>query len=286
MLGLNQAYLGDSAEVLQRIDSETVDLVVTSPPYDNLRDYTKDCPWNFDVFTKIAVELKRVIKPAGYLVWVVGDSTYNGSESGSSFSQALYFKSIGFYLHDTMIYKKQSVGSCGSNYAYSQAFEYMFVLSNGLSTKFNPIVDMPVKNAGKVVAYPKVRSDNNGFTPNGEMTRRVAKEFSRRTNVWEYSPGFVQSHLYPNIIKDGHPASFPYDLAKDHILSWSDEGDLVLDPFAGIGTTLLAARDLKRNFIGIEISSKYFETLQKNLNNNINHLQLRMEREANAKQSD
>ena len=237
-------YCENCLDTMARMESDSIDLTVTSPPYDNLRDYNG---YSFD-FESIAKELFRITKSGGVVVWIVGDATVNGSESGTSFKQALYFKEIGFNLHDTMIYKKGGQGATGSNKAYWQDFEYMFVLSKSKIKTFNPICDR--KNQTK----PRKKTESQGHRhKNGEKKgRRVIerKLYGRRLNIWEF---------HVNAIITKHPAVFPEQLAQDHILSWSNEGDTVYDPFMGSGTTAKMACRNNRKFIGSELSEEYCE---------------------------
>jgi DNA modification methylase len=237
---------GDCAVVLRGMEDTCVDLTVTSPPYDDLRSYRG---YSFD-FETIAAELFRVTKPGGVVVWVVGDATVNGSETGTSFRQALHFKDIGFNLHDTMIYKKSGSSMAGSLNCYMQMFEYMFIFTKGKLTTFNVLRDRPNKRAGKV--------NRNAGRVQADGSRRdnafVTAEHGRRFNIWEYDPNdMVRAR------RDGvnHPAMFPEQLASDHIASWSNPGDTVLDPFMGSGTTGKMAALLGRRFIGIEIAEEY-----------------------------
>uniref|UniRef100_A0A6M3IHF6 site-specific DNA-methyltransferase (cytosine-N(4)-specific) n=1 Tax=viral metagenome TaxID=1070528 RepID=A0A6M3IHF6_9ZZZZ len=239
---------GDCLNVMRGMGNNSVDLTVTSPPYDNLRDYKG---YTFD-FEGIAQQLYRVTKPGGVVVWVVGDATINGSETGTSFKQALYFKEIGFNLHDTMIYKKIGVGSSGSNKSYPQSFEYMFVFSKGTPSAINLIKDVINKEAGELRRYAKTKSDKNGYKP--EITIKEVAPTTKRDNVWYYNIGFANKS--DTTI---HPASFPESLARDHILSWSNEGDLVLDPMCGFGTTCKMALVNDRHYLGIDISEEYCE---------------------------
>ena len=231
--------LGDSAKMLATIDSDSVDLTVTSPPYDNLRTYNG---FTFD-FEAIARELYRVTKPGGVVVWNVSDATIKGSETGTSFRQALFFMGCGFNLHDTMIWVKDGGGAVGSNLCYTQNHEYMFVFSKGRPKTVNIIRDKINASFGK---------DKSGVgrrLPNGEIkreTRKLSAEFSRRNNWWYIPPE-----------RGEHPAVFPDALARDHIVSWSNPGDTVLDPFLGSGTTGKMAVQTGRRFIGIEISDEY-----------------------------
>ena len=249
---LNNFYICESVEFMkENIPDNFIDLTITSPPYDNLRTY-KGFTWNFE---EMAKELYRVTKDGGVIVWIIGDATINGSETGTSFKQALYFKEIGFNLHDTMIYEKAGTGACGSNKAYWQAFEYMFIFTKGKIKTFNLIEDVPNLSAGKIKTNSSRRKKNGEFK---NETRNPAKQFSRRTNIWRCPVG-VDVKRDP-ILKQ-HPAIFPESLINDHIITWSNEGDIILDPMCGSGTTCKMAWLNKRNFIGIDISEEYINEI-------------------------
>jgi site-specific DNA-methyltransferase (adenine-specific) len=242
-------HLGNSSIILGSLDSNSIDLTVTSPPYDNLRNYKG---FTFD-FESIAKELYRVTKNGGVVVWIVGDATINGSETGTSFKQALYFKEIGFNLHDTMIWKKPNFANPSSN-RYHQTFEYMFVLSKGKPNTFNSIKDRKniyAGNLGSVGVNTSTQIDGSKKI----RERKVISEFGQRHNVWEINTS-GQENMGKTI---AHPATFPEKLVHDHIISWSNEGDIVLDCFLGSGTTGKVAKQLNRHFIGIEISPEYLE---------------------------
>jgi DNA modification methylase len=251
---VNKIICGDSAIMLLTLEPESVDLTVTSPPYDNLRTYNG---YTFD-FETIARELYRVTKPGGVVVWVVGDETDGGTETGESFRQALYFKSLGFNIHDTMIWNKGGFSAVGSlAVRYAPVFEYMFVLSKGLPKTFNPLKDRKTLNAGKLV-YGTVRNADGSMKPVTNNGGKRVAAYSQRFNIWDIDP--VKDNR-----ADDHPAPFPEVLARDHILSWSNPGDLVLDPFAGSGTTLKMAKETGRNYIGIEISPDYCKLIEKRI---------------------
>lgn len=234
-------FNSDNAECLRRdLADNSVDLTVTSPPYDNLRKYN-GFEWDFEA---VARELYRVTKHGGVVVWIVADATVNGSETGTSFRQALYFKECGFYLYDTMIWRKPSP-SCPTEGRYYAVFEYMFVFSKGKPSTLNLLADRPNKSAGSV-GIRETRSSAEDRKPTGR--KRVVKEFSRRFNVWDVSTDSQG---------EGHPAVFPEALAEGHILTWSNPGDTVLDPFLGSGTTGKMAVNAGRNFIGIEKDPDY-----------------------------
>jgi site-specific DNA-methyltransferase (adenine-specific) len=237
---INKIYQGDCLDVMKGIADKSIDMVLTSPPYDNLRTYNG---YTFD-FEGIAKELYRVTKDGGVVVWVVGDATIKGSETGTSFKQALYFKEIGFNLHDTMIWHKPNCFNFGSNYCYRNSFEYMFIFSKGKPKSINLIKDYATKSNGKMLKG--VRKKSNG--ERDKVPDFLVGEFKKRDNVWDIN---VKSE------NNKHPAVFPECLAEDHILSWSNEGDTILDPMSGSGTTLKMAKKNNRNYIGIELSEEY-----------------------------
>ena len=247
-------YQGDCLEVMASLPDGGVDLVVTSPPYDNLRTYNQDeLRWDETIWKGVLDNIYRLLKDGGVCVWVVADATIKGSETGTSFKQALYAKEVGFNLHDTMIYQKaNSGGARGSRNAYWQGFEYMFVLSRGVPS-INPIEDRPNAKAGQTYRGGGRRNKDGSVAPTKTL---VTPEFGRRTNIWKYAVGGTDL---------GHPAVFPQQLAHDHIISWSNEGDVVFDPFLGSGTTGVAAMNTGRKFIGIELDPGYFDIAVKRI---------------------
>lgn len=252
-LPLNQIICGDNCDVLGTLPRDCIDLVVTSPPYDDLRTYGGHS-WDF---YGVAWQLKRVLKPGGVIVWVVADATVKGSETGTSMRQALHFQKLGLNLHDTMIFQKQGVGACGSNLGYFQQWEYVFVFSNGRPSAFNPIRDVKNLTAG-TTRKTAPKCDIVGARKNREGI--LVAEYGIRTNVWQYHVGICSQDN-----RTTHPAPFPEALARDHIRSWSNEGDIVLDPFSGSGTTAKMARELGRHYIGIEINQEYCDIAERRL---------------------
>lgn len=250
----NIIYHGDCISVMNNLitDGIKVDLTVTSPPYDNLRSYNNTCEWNFDIFKEVANKLYDITRDGGILVWVVGDATLNGYETLSSFKQALYFDSIGFKMHDTMIYEKNSSSfpAKRTSKRYTQIFEYMFIFVKGkIRSDITLLADKPNKWAGHTNWGSNTQYDKDGNLVKTNDIKPVP-EFSIRNNIWKYSVGFND--------KSGHPAVFPEKLAEDHILSWSVDGDIVFDPFSGSGTTGKMALLNNRHFIGIEKNKEYF----------------------------
>jgi len=246
---LDKIITGDSAVVLQGFEPDCIDLTVTSPPYDNLRTYNG---FVFD-FETIAKQLFRVTKAGGVVVWVVGDATVKGSETGTSFRQALFFKECGFNLHDTMIFEKINPPPNDTKQnRYIGSFEYMFIFSKSKPKVCNYIFEKS-KTSGLRVASKQRKPDGTIRADNYNV--RYTKENKILKNLWGYVIG----------ADTGHPASFPDELARDHILSWSNEGDTVLDCFTGSGTTLKMAKMLNRHYIGIEISPEYVTLAEKRL---------------------
>lgn len=243
---LNKVFLGDSCDVLKQIPDNFVDLTVTSPPYDNLRKYNGvGDTWNHEKFKCIANELYRVTKPGGVIVWVVNDKTEHGGKTGTSLKQALYFMEIGFLLNDTMIWRKTNPMPQVKQPRYSSSFEFMYVFSKGTPKTFNPIM-RECKLGGKL--YNSTAKNFDGESGRHDLTYNVNK-YMVDYNVWDIA--VAQN-------KTKHTAVFPYEIPYKHIISWSNEGDVVLDPFVGSGTTILASIDLKRNYIGIELNKEYY----------------------------
>lgn len=240
----------DCLNELRQMEANCIDMVLTSPPYDDLRSYNG---YSFD-FENIAKELYRVLEYGGVMVWVVNDAVKKGSETGTSFRQALYFKDIGFNLHDTMIYAKNNPIPQNHN-RYEQCFEYMFILSKGKPKTFNPI-KVPTKNAGAEFDWGNRKTvlDDKQCRRHRASDIRKVNDTKIYNNIFYYSIGGS---------KVGHPAVFPLQLAIDHIITWSNKDDIVLDPFMGSGTTGLACIQNDRQFIGIDISDKYVQIAKK-----------------------
>jgi DNA modification methylase len=222
-----------------------VDAVVTSPPYDDLRAYGAAFA-GVDLFAAIS-EIAKVLEVGGVCMWNVADATVNGSETGTSFKQALHAMENGLRLHDTMIYIKDNV-NFPESVRYFSGHEYMFVFSKGPPKTFNPLIDRPNKWAGTVMHGTDRQRDGSKTPISGEG--KLVKSVGMRFNWWR---------MTNNGRDTGHPAPMPYAMAHDHICSWSNHGDTILDPFMGSGTTLVACAKLGRHSIGIEIDPDYFD---------------------------
>lgn len=247
-------YCGRAEDILEKLRPDSIDLTVTSPPYDGLREY-RGFEWDFQ---KIGRELLHKTKLGGVVVWIVGDETKNGSESGSSFKQALYFKEIGFNLHDTMIYYRHTHPL--THKRYEQFFEYMFIFSNGAPHVFNPIKKLSNRR-GESLASSTFRHTGRETKPLHK--KGAVNELSLMGNVWFYEVGY-QKTAKDKFVFD-HPAIFPEQLAADHIVSWSNSGDVVLDCHLGSGTTAKMAKELGRRFIGVEIEESYCQIAKRRL---------------------
>jgi len=251
---INKIYCSDCVELMEKIGKNTIDLTVTSPPYDTLRNYN-GYTLNFN---EIAKELYNVTKKGGIVVWVVGDKIKNGDRTLTSFIQALYFQEIGFNVHDVMIYRKKNTPFMRSN-AYTNCYEFMFVFSKGKPRVFNPLKTKTKRSGLEPLPYNK-KADGINRKALGEL-----KKEKTLTNIWSYAVGFGGSTKDKIAFK--HPAIFPEKLAEDHILSWTNEGDLVFDPMCGSGTTCKMAKLHNRRYIGIDISEEYCEIARLRVNN-------------------
>ncbi|MBR5354676.1 MAG: site-specific DNA-methyltransferase [Alphaproteobacteria bacterium] len=245
--------IGDCLNLMKALPENSIDATITSPPYDSLRTYEGVCTWGESQWKEALNQLYRVTKKGGIVVWIVNDMCIKGSESGTSFKQALYAKEIGFRLHDTMIWHKNSGGFTTHHNRYTQTFEYMFVFSKGAPQTHNIIKDKKNKWAGSK-GCASIRQPDGATRK--QKTRHLIKEYGARYNIWEINP--VQS----NTERTGHPAQFPIKLAHDHILTWTNKGDTVLDPFMGSGTTAVACIKTNRNFIGMEMNENYYKLAQ------------------------
>lgn len=258
MIEKNKVYFEDCLITMRNMPENFIDMVLTSPPYDDIREYGNVSTWNLDIFKKIALQLKRILKPGGVIVWVVSDKTSGGSETGSSFRQALYFKEIGLRLHDTMIYKTNKAPQRWKlARRFQPEFEYMFVLSKNKKPKtFNPIL-VPAKHSGTVNKSSRRHADK---LKDDKYTTRSKKI---KGNIWHFDSGYCKTTLDHFAYK--HPAMFPEKLALDHIGVWTSENDLVYDPFMGAGTTAKACVILNRFFIGSEINKDYREIIERRI---------------------
>lgn len=265
---INEIIHGNAVEVLRTFENGCIDMTITSPPYDNIRRYQGNVKDGVEYeggfsfpFFDIARELYRVTKKGGVVVWVVGDQVKNGGETGSSFRQALGFQEVGFKIYDTMIYQKNSA-SFPETGRYSQSFEYMFVLSKGKPKTVNLLRDKPNRWAGSQNFGKTSQKDEDGnITQGGSF---IVSDYGTRTNIWYVVNGY--GYNTKDTYAHQHPAIFPESMIEDHILSWSNEGDIVLDPMCGSGTTLKMAKVNNRRYVGIDIVEDYVELSHRRVN--------------------
>ena len=249
---MNYNYIeqGDCLELMRTLPDGCIDLTVTSPPYDNLRNYNGNIDqWCFEKFQRIAEEIFRITKDGGVVVWIVADATVKGSETGTSFRQALYFKECGFNLHDTMIWQK--ISPFQHKNRYIQSFEYMFVLSKGFRGAANLICDRKNKWAGTQIHGTERQINGKTKQLSSTQKSKTVKDYGARLNIWDVPPEKNN--------KTGHPAVFSEQIANDHIISWSNPGDVVFDPFLGSGTTAKMALLNGRRYVGFELDPTYFD---------------------------
>lgn len=254
---INQIIEGNCVEVMRQFEDDTIDLTVTSPPYDGLRNY-KGFVFPFEDIVK---ELFRITKPGGVVVWVVADATIDGSESGTSFKQALYFREIGFNIHDTMIFRKKNPIPQVYRKRYNNEFEFMFVFSKGLVNIHNPIL-VDCAFAGLELNGTTYKN----YSKNEQTREKLAKPVKDKKikgNIWDYVVGKKQEDQEAK----GHPAPFPCQLVRDHIMSWTNKGGIILDPMCGSGTTCRVAVEMERKYIGIDISHEYCQLSKDRIKN-------------------
>jgi len=261
MYEINNIYKADAAKGMKKLKDNTIYLTVTSPPYGEIRTYN-GFKWDFKATAK---QLYRVTKSGGVVVWVVADQVIDGSESGESFRQALFFKDqCGFRLHDTMIYQKNGISHPSTN-RYSQCFEYMFIFSKGRPKTVNILKDRPLK--WNAVTWKKSGIRNRDGSIEYKYDLKQTSPYGQRLNIWIYNVGF--QHTTKDKVAKDHPALMPESLAQDHILSWSNPGDLILDPFSGGGTTCKMAKILGRKYLGFDISQEYVDIGRQRLQDSV-----------------
>ena len=283
MLDINTVHLMSNIDGMNEMEPESVDLVVASPPYDNLRSYNDSSSWSFDVFKQVADGLMRVLKPGGVIAWNVADAViqdYHGkksgpSKSGTSMRQCIHFQDLGLNFHDELIYHKHAprFASGVNSLRYSDVTEYVFIMSKGRPSTINLLRDKPNKGAGKIFKKDGGRNVDGSRNRAGENAKTgVIHEFGVRENIWYYVTSFGAGQTDKRAYE--HPALMPMNLALDLIKSYTNEGDLVLDPFMGSGTTARMAHSIDRNYIGFEIDPTYHQLCETITNDAINIMEV------------
>ena len=252
----------DCIKFMKKLPDNCIDLTVTSPPYDDLRDYENKLVWDYKTFRKVARELFRITKNGGVVVWVIGDKTDKGNKSLTSYRHALYFQEVGFNIYDVIIYEKAGSGPPHPK-RYFNSFEYMFVMSKGKPKTVNLLQDKKNSCAGMTTFSDITRREKDGSLTN--KGKKVINEYGVRTNIWRYNNG--KGFSSKDKIAYEHPATFPEKLVEDHIKSWSNQGDVVFDPFGGSGTTAKVSIELDRQWIYVEKVEKYCDVAKRRIEN-------------------
>lgn len=252
----------DCIKFMKKLQDNCIDLTITSPPYDDLRDYENKLVWDYSIFKKVAKELYRITTDGGVLIWVIGDKTDKGNKSLTSYKHALYFQEIGFNIYDVIIYEKSGSGPPHPN-RYFNTFEYMFVMTKGKPKTVNLLKDKKNSCAGMSTFSDITRREKDGTLTN--KGKKVINTYGVRTNIWRYNNGKGFSSKDPLAYE--HPATFPEKLVEDHIKSWSNKGDIVFDPFGGSGTTAKVSIEQERRWIYVEKVEKYCDIARQRIEN-------------------
>lgn len=242
---------GDACEILPTIRESSVDLTVFSPPYDGLRDY-KGKP-SFDMAV-LGREILRVTKEGGVCCMVIQDATKNGAKSLTSFRTACLFADLGWRLFECCIYSRAGVPGAWWTKRFRVDHEYIFIFTrgDGLPRRFDKTSLMVESKYAGITAGGTKRTTKGDFVA---IKKTVISPLKCRGTIWHYAA----SNTERNKTKSEHPATYPDSLARDIISCFSKEGDLVLDPMMGSGTTGIASVNMGRRFLGIEISVQYME---------------------------
>ncbi|MFH1192783.1 MAG: transcriptional repressor LexA [Candidatus Jorgensenbacteria bacterium] len=247
-LPLNKIICGDTVEVMKKFPDNSVDMIITSPPYDSIRDY-KGFSFNLHETGK---EIFRVLKGGGIAVMVIQDQTKNFGKSLTSFKTIIdWCDNVGFKLFETTIYRKYGAEGAWWNKRFRVDHEYMPIFLKGDRPHYfnKEHLKIPSKHGGKTLTGGGTRL-TNGVRIN---TRPIKiNPMKCRGTIWEYMTAGDGSRL-----KHQHPATFPNQLPYDFINCFCPPGGIVLDPFVGSGTTTVAAKNLGRKYIGIDIAKEY-----------------------------
>lgn len=205
-------------------------------------------------FESSAREMQRVLVKGGVICWVIGDQFVKGSESLTSSKQKIFFaEQCGFTVHQTLIYQKRNFSHPQRN-RYHTVFEYVFVLSKGKPRAWHPLKDRKNLTAG-CVGNLGINTFTEADGSKSVRSKKVTAEFGMRHNVWLGNTRGQEDMC--RVLK--HPAMMPKWLARDLILSWSNPGDTVLDPFGGSGTTAQQAVKVGRKAIVIDMNESYLK---------------------------
>ena len=257
---VNKIICEDNITYLKTLPDECIDFVITSPPYDELRDYNG---YKLDLHG-LGIELLRVLKDGAICVMVIQDSTKDFAKSLTSFRTIVdWCDNIGFRLFECNIYNRQGTEGAWWKKRFRVDHEYMPIFLKGKRPQYfdKENIKIPSKHGGKVMTGANIR------TKNGQTGSRKVKINPTKC------PGTVMS--FGNTcggeskLKSKHPAVFPNMLAYDMIECFCPKDGIVIDPFNGSGTTTLAAKCLGRKYIGIDVSEEYNQIARERLETEI-----------------
>ena len=252
----DKLIVGDCLNIMKKIEENTFDLIVFSPPYDSLRKYND---YTFDL-KKTGEQIFRVLKDGCLCAMVIQDQTKNFGKSLTSFRTAVdWVDRIGFKLFETVIYRKHGIEGAWWNKRFRVDHEYIHLFLKGEKPRYfnkDPL-RIPSKHGGKTMVGSGNRKTDGTTT---KTTTIHVNKMKCRGTVWDYLNAGDKNKL-----KQQHPAVFPDKIPYDIISCFSPVKGLVLDPFVGSGSTCVMAKKLDRFYTGIDISSKYIEIAKKRL---------------------
>lgn len=247
---IDTIYCTDCVEGMKELKDNSIDVIVTSPPYDSLRTYN-----GFSVDLHATGEqIFRVLKDGGICAMVIQDQTSNFGKSLTSFRTIVdWCDNIGFKLFENVIYHKNGTEGAWWKYRFRVDHEYIPLFLKGKKPAYfnKEPLKIPSKHGGKTMTGSGNRKTNGELT---ETVRREINPMKCRGTVWDYMMAGDK-----NPLKRKHPAVFPDQIPIDIITCFCPEQGIVLDPFMGSGSTAVAAAKLGRHFVGFDICEEYVD---------------------------
>jgi site-specific DNA-methyltransferase (adenine-specific) len=253
-------FLGDAAKELKKIDNESVDLIVTSPPYADQRKQTyggiqpdEYVEW----FMPIAAELQRVLKPTGTFMLNIKERVVAGERHTYVLELIIAMRQQGWLWTEEMIWHKKNCYPGKWPNRFRDAWERLLQFNK--QKNFNMYQDTVMVPTGD---WAKSRLKNLSYTDRTRDESKVGSGFGKKIENW-----IGRSMAYPTNVmhmatecgNKSHSAAFPEALPEHFINLFTREGDTVLDPFMGSGTTIVVAERMARNAIGVEILREYYD---------------------------